>query len=165
MTPAIAQAEAAGIEFAVHEFEAKPGRGFGERASASLGLPSERVFKTLVAQLDGARLVVAILPVDAQLDLKRLAAAAGAKRAAMAPPRDAERRLAVVGAISPPGNASRRPPSSTTPHWPSTIYASGGRRLELELALAALSRSATARRCGSLARDERRIVRRMTPAQ
>jgi Cys-tRNA(Pro)/Cys-tRNA(Cys) deacylase len=141
VTPAIAQAEAAGIDFSVHEFEGGSGRGFGARASEALGLPAERVFKTLVAKLDGARLVVAILPVAAQLDLKRLAAAAGAKRATMAASREAERSTGyVIGGISPLGQRHPLPTflDEAALGFP-TIYVSGGRRgLELELAPSAL---------------------------
>ena len=50
-----------------------------------LGLPPEQVFKTLLADVDGA-LVVAIVPVAGKLDLKALAAAVGGKKAAMADP-------------------------------------------------------------------------------
>ena len=141
MTPAIARAEAAGIEFSVHEFEGGSGRGFGARASEALSLPAERVFKTLVAKLDDARLVVAILPVASQLDLKRLAAVAGAKRAAMAPAREAERATGyVIGGISPLG---QRQPFPTfldeSALGFATIYVSAGRRgLELELTPQAL---------------------------
>ncbi|HEX5066343.1 MAG TPA: Cys-tRNA(Pro) deacylase [Myxococcota bacterium] len=141
MTPAIARAEAAGIEFSVHAFEGGSGRGFGARASEALGLPAERIFKTLVAKLDDARLVVAILPVASQLDLKRLAAAAGAKRAAMAPSREAERATGyVIGGISPLGQRQPLPTFlDESALGFATIYVSAGRRgLELELAPQAL---------------------------
>lgn len=141
MTPAIAQAEAANIEFSVHEFEGGSGHGFGTRAAAALRLPSERVFKTLVAKLDGARLVVAILPVDSQLDLKRFAAAAKARRAALASAREAERSTGyVLGGISPLGQRTPLPTflDESALAFP-TIYVSAGRRgLELELAPSAL---------------------------
>ena len=136
MTPAIARAEAAGIDFTVHEFRSDAGGGFGARASAALGLPPERVFKTLVAKLDASRLVVAILPVSSQLDLKRLAAAGGAKRAALASSREAERSTGYVfGGISPLGQRQALPTFlDTSALGFATTYVSGGRRgLELEL--------------------------------
>ena len=106
-----------------------------------LGLPAERVFKTLVAELDGAKLVVAIVPVACQLDLKCLAAAAGAKRAAIASARDAQRSTGyVVGGISPLGQRNSLPTFLDVSALNfATIYVSGGRRgLEIELAPRAL---------------------------
>ena len=65
------------------------------------------MFKSLVARAD-EELVFALLPATSELSLKKLAAAAGAKHAQMAPPRDAERATGYqLGGISPLG--SRRP--------------------------------------------------------
>lgn len=141
MTPAIAQLQSAGIEFRVHEFEPSGGRGHGLEAVRALGLPAERVFKTLVVKVDGERLVVAVLPVDRELNPKLLAAAAGGKRASMASAKEAERATGyVLGGISPLGQ--RRAlvtvlDGSALEH--PTIFISGGRRgLELELSAAIL---------------------------
>ena len=109
---------------------------YGLEAAAALGIEPERVFKTLVASVDGA-LVLAVVPVDRELDLKRLATAAGGHRAAMAEPAEAERATGyVVGGISPLG--ARRPlpvvvDASALDH--ETVFVSAGRRgLQLELA-------------------------------
>ena len=85
-TTATLALERAGISFTVHEYTHDPRHGsYGREASQALGVPAERVFKTLVAEVDG-RLVVGVVPVDGQLDLKALAVAAGGKKAAMAQP-------------------------------------------------------------------------------
>ena len=74
MTPAVEAAKAAGIAFEVVQYEHDPAaESYGEEAVEQLGIPQERVFKTLVARLDGRQLVVGIVPVDAQLDMKALA--------------------------------------------------------------------------------------------
>ncbi len=109
---------------------------YGIEAAASLGIEPERVFKTLVALVDGTPLL-AVVPVDRELALKLLATAAAGHRAVMAEPAVAERATGyVVGGISP--LAPRRPlpvvvDASALEHG--TVFVSGGRRgLQLELA-------------------------------
>jgi len=136
MTPAIARLESAGVDYTVHEFEPDAGRSYGDAAVDALGVPAERVFKTLLAKVDGERLVVAVLPVGRELNMKLVAAAARGKRAAMASAREAERATGyVLGGISPLGQRQDMPTvldESALGH--ATLFVSGGRRgLELEL--------------------------------
>lgn len=120
----------------VHEYAHDPrAASFGTEASEVLGLPAERVFKTLVAEVDGV-LTIGVVPVSGQLDLKALAAAAGGKRAKMAEVAAAERATGyVAGGIAPLGHRKRLPvviDSSATAF--ETIFCSAGRRgLEIEL--------------------------------
>jgi Cys-tRNA(Pro)/Cys-tRNA(Cys) deacylase len=154
-TPATRVLGAAGVAYQAHTFSSdersRPSSGarpsFGAQAAEALGVAPDRVFKTLVAEID-ARLWVAVVPVSAQLDLKALAAAAGGKRAAMADPAQAERSSGyVVGGISPLGQRKQLPTvvdSSALTH--PTVFVSGGRRgLDLELAAADLIRLTSAR--------------------
>jgi len=127
----------AGVAFQLHGYrhDATAG-GYGVEAAAALDLPADRVFKTLVAEVDG-RLAVALVPVAGSLDLKALAAALGGKRAGMADPAAAERATGYVrGGISPLGQRRSLPTvvdDSALGH--ATIYVSAGRRgLEVELA-------------------------------
>src|SRR6185436_5554301 len=84
-TPATKALERAGVPFAVHTYKHDPKHeSYGLEAVERLDLDPATVFKTLVAQADGS-LVVAIVPVERQLDLKALAAAISAKKAQMAP--------------------------------------------------------------------------------
>jgi Cys-tRNA(Pro)/Cys-tRNA(Cys) deacylase len=143
------------VAFTAHTFAAddrsRQGNGmrlsFGEEAAIALGVDPERVYKTLVADID-SRLWVAVVPVTAQLDLKALAGAAGGKRAVMADPAHAERSSGyVVGGISPLGQRKQLPTvvDSSALTQP-TVYVSGGRRgLDLELAAADLVRLTSAR--------------------
>jgi Cys-tRNA(Pro)/Cys-tRNA(Cys) deacylase len=79
-TTATVVLERAGIPFTVHEYGHDPRHeSYGLEASQALGIPPERVFKTLIAAVDGT-LVAGVVPVTGQLDLKALAAAAGGKR-------------------------------------------------------------------------------------
>ncbi|MFD8081743.1 Cys-tRNA(Pro) deacylase [Kitasatospora sp. NPDC059722] len=149
-TPATVALETAAVPFTVHSYEHDPAAAsYGGEAAEAMGVPAERVFKTLVADVDGV-LTVGVVPVAGQLDLKALAAAAGGKRAAMADPAAAERSSGYVrGGISPLGQ--RRPLRTVVDEGAMThptIYVSAGRRgLEVELAptdLITLTKATTA---------------------
>jgi len=140
-TPATALLARRKVAFTLHEYHVEPGSGpYGAGAAAALGVEPGRVFKTLVAEVDG-RLAVGVVPVTGSLSLKALAAAAGGKRATMADPAQAERATGyVTGGISPFGQRSRLPivVDSSAEGWP-TMYVSAGRRgLEVEVAPADL---------------------------
>ena len=109
-TPATVALSAAGIPFTARHTTHDPATtNFGLEAATALGLDPDRVFKTLLAEVDG-RLVVGIVPVTGKLDLKALAAAVGGKKAAMADPAVAERKTGyVVGGISPIGQKTALP--------------------------------------------------------
>ncbi|MDI5963611.1 Cys-tRNA(Pro) deacylase [Streptomyces sp. SL13] len=142
-TPATVALTAAGVPFTTHSYEHDPAAAsYGEEASRALGVPAGRVFKTLVADVDGTP-TVAVVPVAGSLDLKALAGAAGGKRAAMADPAAAERTTGyVLGGISPLGQRKRLRTvvdASALDH--ETVFVSAGRRgLEAELAPADLVR-------------------------
>lgn len=77
--------------------------GYGVEAATKLGFDEHQVFKTLMADT-GSERVVGVVPVSGHMDLKALAAAVGAKKAAMADPKVAMRESGyVVGGISPLG--------------------------------------------------------------
>jgi len=147
-TPAIVALQESGTPFAVHEYAHDPDEtAFGAEAAAALRLDPDRVFKTLVADVDG-QLVVACLPVSSQLSLKALAAAVGAKRAQMADPKAAERTTGyVIGGISPLGQRKELSTvidDSALNH--STVFVSGGRRgMDIELAPGDLIKATRAR--------------------
>ena len=129
-TPATVALTRAGVEFTVHAYAHDPAApSYGLEAAQALGLPHEQVFKTLLADVDGA-LVVAIVPVARKLDLKALAAAVGGKRAAMAEPVVAERSTGyVVGGISPLGQKKLLPTViDDSAEAFDVVYVSGGRR-------------------------------------
>ncbi|WLW55776.1 Cys-tRNA(Pro) deacylase [Streptomyces sp. YU58] len=135
-TPATVALTATGTAYTLHSYDHDPAHpSYGEEAAEAMGVSPERVFKTLVADVDGA-LTVAVVPVAGSLDLKALAAAVGGKRATMADPALAERTTGYVrGGISPLGQRKKLPTvldasASTHP----TICVSAGRRgLEVEL--------------------------------
>jgi Cys-tRNA(Pro)/Cys-tRNA(Cys) deacylase len=136
-TPATVALTRAGIRFTALAYEHDPrAAAYGLEAAEKLGIEPDRVFKTLLASVDGS-LAVGIVPVAEQLDLKALAAALGGKRAEMADPSLAERKTGyVVGGISPIGQKVALPTVlDETAILHETILVSGGRRgLDLELA-------------------------------
>ena len=129
-TPATVALERAGVAFTVHAYDHDPrSASYGLEAADALGLDPGAVFKTLLAEVDG-ELVVAVVPVSGQLDLKALASVLGGKRAAMADPAVAERTTGyVVGGISPIGQRKRlRTVVDESATTRPAVYVSGGRR-------------------------------------
>lgn len=149
MTPAIRALERAGIPHRVLSYAHDPrAPAYGLEAAEVLGLPPESVFKTLLARLDDGRLVVALVSVAQQLDLKALARAAGAKKARMADPEEAQRATGyVVGGISPLGQKKRLPTlvDRRAEALPELHISAGKRGLEVALAPADLARLCRAR--------------------
>ncbi|WP_328441136.1 Cys-tRNA(Pro) deacylase [Streptomyces sp. NBC_00444] len=141
-TPATVALTAAGADFTVHAYDHDPAHpSYGEEAAEAMGVSPERVFKTLVADVDGS-LVVGIVPVSGSLDLKALATAVGAKKATMADPALAERTTGYVrGGISPLGQRKKlRTVLDASATAFDTICVSAGRRgLEVELSPKALT--------------------------
>jgi Cys-tRNA(Pro)/Cys-tRNA(Cys) deacylase len=152
-TPALLALRSAGVAHVVHEYELDDTRArtegrhaYGLETAAALGVPPDRILKTLVATVDGT-LTLAVVPVSGELDLKRLAEAAGGRRAAMAEPAVAERATGyVVGGISPLGGRRRLPAvvdTSALAH--ARVLVSAGRRgLQVELDPADLVRLSAA---------------------
>lgn len=149
-TPATVALTRAGIAFTIHEYHHDPrAESFGLEAAEALGVELGRVFKTLMASVDGA-LTVGVVPVSGQLNLKSLARAVGGSKAAMADLAAAERATGyVAGGISPVGQKRAHPTvldASARAH--ATIFVSAGRRgLDLEISpddLARITRAVVA---------------------
>jgi Cys-tRNA(Pro)/Cys-tRNA(Cys) deacylase len=136
-TPATQALEKAGIKFTLHEYDYDPNaERIGMQAAESLGIEPARLLKTLMARA-GNDTVCVLAPSDREISLKKLAAAAGAKSAALLPPAAAERVTGYhVGGISPFGQKKRVPVfiEQSALAFP-TIVMNGGRRgLQVELA-------------------------------
>jgi Cys-tRNA(Pro)/Cys-tRNA(Cys) deacylase len=136
-TPGTALLAKQKVPHTLHSYSHDPrAASYGLEAAEALGIEAERVFKTLLAEVDGV-LTVGIVPVTAQLDLKALAAAVNGKKARMADVAAAERATGyVAGGISPLGQRKRLPTvlDSSVAKF-ETLFCSAGRRgLEVELA-------------------------------
>ena len=135
-TPATNLLTAKGVNFKAHEYSHDPNStSFGLEAAEKLGVDPNRVFKTLIANVDEG-FAVAIAPVNQQVSLKSLARTLGAKRAVRADPAAAARLTGYgVGGISPLGQ--KRLLSTVidlSAQEFETILVSGGRRgFDIEL--------------------------------
>jgi len=146
MTPAINAAKKKKIAYKVHQYSHDPSHdSYGREAAEKLGIAEERVFKTLVIELDRGSLAVAVIPVSSMLNMKSIAKAVGAKKAVMADKDLVERTTGyVLGGVSPLGQKKRLVTviDSSAKDF-ATMFVSAGRRgLELELSpgdLAALT--------------------------
>src|SRR5262245_48081156 len=142
-TPATVALQKADVAFTLHEYDYDPGTmGVGMQAAEALGIEPARLLKTLMAKA-GGEVVCVLARSDREISLKRLAAAAGAKEAAMAPPAEAERITGYrVGGISPFGQRRRvRAFIDEAALAFSTVMVNGGRRgLEIEIAPADMVR-------------------------
>ncbi|MGD9961261.1 Cys-tRNA(Pro) deacylase [Nocardioides sp.] len=142
-TPATIALSRAGIEFTLHPYVHDPrAASYGLEAAQGLGVPPDRVFKTLMAEVDG-RPAVGLVPVDRQLDLKALARVLGGSKAVMADQATAQRATGyVVGGISPIGQRRQYPTvldDAALAH-PSIFVSAGRRGLDLALRPADLIR-------------------------
>ncbi len=153
-TPATTFLKRVGVAYTPHIYEVSiEAATWGEAVAATLNVAPQRLFKTLIATVDGTP-VAALVPTDRTLSLKALAAAAGGKRAALADPADAQRWTGYVkGGISPFGQKKRLATfvdASSLTH--ATVFVSGGLRgLQLELAPHELVRALEAKTLDGLA--------------
>nr|SBO94659.1 Cys-tRNA(Pro) deacylase YbaK [Nonomuraea gerenzanensis] len=149
-TPATMALTKAGAAFTLHPYEHDPAaQAYGEEAADALGVPYERIFKTLVAEVESG-LAVAVVPVAGKLDLKALASALDSKRAAMADAAKVERVTGyVVGGISPLGQRKQLPTvvDSSALGFETIYFSAGKRGLQIETApdnLITITRAVTA---------------------
>jgi Cys-tRNA(Pro)/Cys-tRNA(Cys) deacylase len=73
------------ISYELREYEVDPEDLAAETVAAKIGLPPEQVFKTLVARGDRNGICMAVIPGDAELDLKALATASGDRKIQLIP--------------------------------------------------------------------------------
>ncbi|MBM6398609.1 Cys-tRNA(Pro) deacylase [Ochrobactrum anthropi] len=129
-TPATQTLSNAGVPFTLVTYDYDPdAERVGLQAAEAMGVPPSKVFKTLMALLDG-KPVCAIVPSDEEVNMKKLAAALGGKSAQMMKPADAERLTGYkIGGISPLGQRKTVPivlDELATLY--DDIYLNGGRR-------------------------------------
>jgi Cys-tRNA(Pro)/Cys-tRNA(Cys) deacylase len=152
MTPGINVAKRNKVLYKIHEYtHDDSSESYGLEAAEKLAVPEEKIFKTLVVNIDNKELAVGIIPVLSKLSMKLIAKALGAKKAIMANKPEVERSTGyILGGVSPLGQKKALKTIidlSAKNH--ETIYVSAGRRgLEIELSPADLAKLT----CGKLAK-------------
>ncbi|WP_108257636.1 Cys-tRNA(Pro) deacylase [Mangrovicoccus ximenensis] len=141
-TPATQALTRAKVAFELQSYDYDPGaERAGLQAAEAMGADPGEVFKTLMVELDG-KPVCAILPADAEVNMKKLAAAFGGKSAKMMKPADAERQTGYkVGGVSPLGQRKAVPAVlDASAGQLAAIYVNGGQRgLQIRIAPEALA--------------------------
>jgi Cys-tRNA(Pro)/Cys-tRNA(Cys) deacylase len=89
-TNAARQLDALGIAYELRSYEVDPDDLTAISVARKIGLPAEQVFKTLVTRSHDGEHLFAVVPGDAELDLKKLAAVAGTRKAELAALKDVE---------------------------------------------------------------------------
>lgn len=103
-TNAMRLLDQAGVAYTAHGYDDTDGKIDGVSVANKIGFPVEQVFKTLLAQGASNNLYVFVLPVHAELDLKKAARVAGEKNIVMAPARDLLKHTGYIhGGCSPIG--------------------------------------------------------------
>lgn len=144
-TPATTALDRAKVAHSLLSYDHDPANThFGQEAVAALGQDPHQVFKTLVVACSGGPdpLVVAVVPVARQLDLKALAGSAKAKKAALADHAVAQRSTGyVVGGISPLGQRKLLPTfiDSSARSFETIMVSAGRRGLQVQLSPADLA--------------------------
>ena len=137
MTPAINLAKQAKIAFTVHQYQHDDNQDYGHEAVKKLNVTANRIYKTLVAQLDKNILAIAIIPVTTQLNMKLFAKSLRAKKALMANTNDVLRSTGyILGGVSPLAQKKALVTLiDSTAQQLETMFVSAGKRgLEIELA-------------------------------
>jgi Cys-tRNA(Pro)/Cys-tRNA(Cys) deacylase len=79
-----------GVAYELREYEVDPEDLSAETVARKVGLPAEQVFKTLVSRGDRTGVLLAVVPGDAELDLKALARFSGDRRVELVPLREVQ---------------------------------------------------------------------------
>jgi Cys-tRNA(Pro)/Cys-tRNA(Cys) deacylase len=137
MTPAVTFLKKKKIAFTLHRYEHDPAHpSFGLEAAEKLGIEPDRVFKTLVVQTDAGELVVAVVPVSRQLNLKALGRLLGVKKLGMADGAAVQSATGyILGGVSPLAQKKRLQTvvDEAAVQYRTILFSGGRRGVEIEL--------------------------------
>lgn len=144
------------IEYEIREYVVDESDLSAGHVASAVGLPAAQVFKTLVARGDRAGVVMAVVPGDAELDLKVLAAVSGNKKVEMVHLNEVLPLTGYVrGGVSPLGAKKNYPVylDRAAEQWPLVCISAGQRGMQILLKPQELVRS-TGAVLADIVRDE-----------
>ncbi|MED4053979.1 Cys-tRNA(Pro) deacylase [Niallia taxi] len=124
------------ISYTTHSYENKDGKIDGISVAEKIGVDKRQVFKTLVVQDGEKEPYVFIIPVQAELDLKKAAKAVQAKKVEMAPVKDIQKLTGYIrGGCSPIGMKKKYQTilDDSAEGLPSIVVSGGKIGLQMEL--------------------------------
>ena len=136
-----------GIAYELKEYPVDLNDLSAVHVAASVGMPVEMVFKTLVARGDKNGVLMACIPGDAELDLKALAAVSGNKKVEMVHLKEVQGLTGYIrGGCSPLGAKKNYPVymDETSNNWPEIAISAGQRGMQIIAAPADLQRATAA---------------------
>ncbi len=136
-TNAMRLLEGAGISFDVHKYAYDEDDLSAEQAADNLGMPPERVFKTLVLRGERQGVLLAMVPAGTEIDLKKLAEVSGDKRVELVPLREVRKITGCErGAVTPLALSKSYPVviDETVELWATVGISAGERGVEILLA-------------------------------
>ena len=142
--------DGAGVRYELRDFPVGEEHIGATEVAAAIGMPAERVFKTLVARGDRTGVLLASIPANSELDLKALAAASGNRKVELVPVKEVLALTGYIrGGVSPLGTRKPYPVylDFTAELWPAISVSAGIRGCQLLLAPADLARVTGAQTC------------------
>ncbi len=126
-----------------------------QHVADQLHLPAERIFKTLVARGDKGGILMAVVPGNAELDLKALAAISGNKKIELVALKEVLPLTGYIrGGVSPLGAKKHYPVyiDESCDNWPVISVSAGMRGCQLALSPADLIKAVAGTRCAIIRR-------------
>ncbi len=147
-TNACRMLDALAVRYETREYTVNPDDLSGETVAKKIGLPPQQVFKTLLCRVDHDSIVFGVLSVANELDFKKLAAAAGGRRAEMVPIKEVQPLTGYIrGGVTVFGSKKAFPvfAEETIELFDTISVSAGTRGIQILLAPADYVRAAQAR--------------------
>jgi Cys-tRNA(Pro)/Cys-tRNA(Cys) deacylase len=147
-----------GISYELRSYEVDPGDLAAESVARKIGLPPEQVFKTLVARGDRTGVLLAVVPGDAELDLKALARLTGDRKVDTVPLKEVQPLTGYIrGGVTALAGRKDYPVwvDETIELFDAVSVSAGVRGTQLVLAPADYLRALRTVRMGAIAKDKK----------